>query len=148
MNRKFKVTLPALGSVFLLATVLLAAQDTPAPAPLNARQTARVRGLVQTTQSEVTQLQNRLAERQRELDRVYSQYKLDEPAARKLQEEIVELQRRLLASHHQMHVGLRAIVDQKQYERLRERLEQILHPGAATNTKEPSKNTPSPSPKL
>ena len=147
MNGKFKVTLTALGSVFLLATVMLAAQDAPVPAPLNTRQIERVRGLVETTQSEVTQLQTRLAERQRDLDRVYTQYRLDEPAARKLQEEIVELQRRLLASHHQMHVGLRSIVDQKQYERLRGRLEQILHSGTAIGIKEPSKTTRSPSPK-
>jgi len=52
-----------------------------------------LRPIVQGTQHETARAQARLTECQRELAGLYARYELDEAAARKLQDEIVEIQR-------------------------------------------------------
>jgi hypothetical protein len=107
-------------------------EHAPAPAPLTERQLQRIRPLARANQDETARLQTRLAERQRALAAVYTQYALGETEARKLQEEIVELQRQLLASHHRMQQELRAVVSAEQFDRLRRRLEQNMTPRPAS----------------
>lgn len=118
--------LRTLAATLVLAstTVWLPAQDQPAPAPLTEPQLQRIRPIVQGTQAETARAQARLAECQRELAGLYARYELDEAAARKLQDEIVDLQRQLLTAHHRMQKALRATVNAEQFERLRRRLEQ------------------------
>ena len=124
--------------VLILATLiacssLCSAADEPlSPPPLSPEQIVRVRKLVQSVQTEAALLQARLDQRQRELGEVYTVYELDEPRAQKLQAEIVELQRLLLANHHRMQVELRAIVSRERFEFLRKRLANVAHP-ATTN---------------
>ena len=91
-------------------------------------QLERIRPVIQRTQAETARLQTRLSECQRELAALYARYELDETAARKLQDEIVESQRQLLTAHHRMQHALRETLDAKQFERLRRRLEQALAP--------------------
>jgi hypothetical protein len=82
--------------------------------------------------------QARLDQRQRELGEVYTAYELDEPRAQKLQAEIVELQRLLLANHHRMQAELRAIVSRERFEFLRKRLANfVTSPGSDREAPEP-----------
>jgi septal ring factor EnvC (AmiA/AmiB activator) len=122
----------------LLVTVLLAgstttglpAQDAPASQPLTEKQLQRIRPIIHRTQAETARLQTRLAECQRELAALYAHYDLDEAAAHQIQDEIVDLQRQLLTSHHRLQKALRDTVNAGQFERLRKRLEQ---PGSPTS---------------
>jgi septal ring factor EnvC (AmiA/AmiB activator) len=131
MNTKNLMTTLAATLVVAFTTVWLPAQDATAPAPLTDQQLQRMRPIIQATQTETARTQARLAECQRELVTLYARYDLDEAAARKLQDEIVELQRRLLTSHHRMQKALRATVSQEQFERLRRRLELSSAPSPA-----------------
>jgi len=120
------------------AILLSADADPPSPPPLSQEQLVRVRGLVQEVQAQATLLQARLDQRQRELADVYTVYELDEPRAQKLQAEIVELQRRLLANHHRMQAELRAIVSRERFEFLRKRLANVVtSPGLDRKAPEP-----------
>jgi hypothetical protein len=133
MNAQRIHTALAATLLLVLTGLWLRAQDRPAPAPLTEPQLHRIRPIVQGTQAETARAQARLTECQRELATLYARYDLDEAAARKLQDEVVELQRRLLTAHHRMQKALRATVNAEQFERLRRRLEQMAVSGAATN---------------
>jgi len=125
MNRiRVWKALPVLVLITILAGRILTASETAAA--LTKEQISDVGRLVRSTQDKVTLLQARLGERQRELGAAYSQYKIDAANSRRLQGDIIDLQRQLLDCHHQMHVELRKIVDEKQFERLRRRLEQMM----------------------
>ena len=131
MNTKNLMTTLAATLVLASTTAWLLAQDATAPAPLTDQQLQRIRPIIQGTQAETARAQSRLAECQRELATLYARYDLDEAAARKLQDEIVELQRRLLTTHHRMQIALRATVNAEQFDRLRRRLEQMTAPSPA-----------------
>lgn len=124
-------------AVLIACSPLCSAADESAPPPLSPEQIVRVRKLVQSVQTEAVLLQARLDQRQRELAEVYAVYELDGPRAQKLQAEIVELQRRLLANHHRMQAELRAIVSRKRFEFLRKRLAYVTSPGSNGKTPEP-----------
>jgi len=130
MNSKWMIPLLATALVAGPATIWLLAQDAPPPAaaPLTDQQLQKIRPVIRGAQAETARRQNRLGECQRELAVLYARYDLDEAAARKLQDEIVELQRQLLTAHHRMQKALRASVDAAQFERLRRRLEQTSAP--------------------
>ena len=114
---------------------LVTAEDRP-PLKFPQEQTVRVRRLVGAVQTEAILLQARLDERQRELAELYTQYELDDQRALKLQDEIVELQRALLANHHRMQVELREIVDQERFTILRQRLRYLVTPTAPAAPKQ------------
>jgi hypothetical protein len=143
MKRIFMMKwIPLIAWLLASASAPLFAQPEPAPLPpLTERQIIQVRELVQATQSRITFLQARLNERQRDLARVYAQYDLDETQARKLQEEIIELQRQLLSGHHRMQTELRTIVGRERFDFLRARLEQALSFDPVTAPKNPD-NSP------
>jgi Spy/CpxP family protein refolding chaperone len=126
MNSKWMIPLLATALVAGPTTVWLLAQDAPPPATpyLTEQQSKKISPIIRGTQAETARLQTRLGECQRELAALYAHYELDEAAARKLQDEIVELQRQLLTAHHRMQKALRAVVTAEQFERLRRRLEQ------------------------
>ena len=128
MNSKWMIPLLATLLVAGPTTAWLLAQAAPAPPPLTEAQLERIRPVIQRTQAETARLQTRLSECQRELAALYARYELDETAARKLQDEIVESQRQLLTAHHRMQHALRETLDATQFERLRRRLEQALAP--------------------
>ena len=122
----------------LSGTPPLGTAEPPSPPPLTEGQLVRLRELVHGVQSQATLLQARLDERQRALAEVYTAYELDEERARKLQAEIVELQRSLLANHHTMQVELRAIVARDRFEVLRRRLAYVVAPPAAADRDPPA----------
>jgi len=144
MNLRRILTTLAATLVLASTTVWLLAQNPPAPAPLTEQQLERIRPIVQGTQAETARAQARLAECQRELAGLYARYELDEAAARKLQDEIVDLQRQLLTAHHRMQKALRATVNAEQFERLRRRLEQAAaaDPEASGQSTSRSQTTP------
>jgi hypothetical protein len=134
----------AVAAILAGCATLVTAEETP-PVKLLQEQTVRVRQLVGAVQAEATLLQAKLDERQRELAELYTQYELDEPRAQKLQSEIVELQRALLANHHRMQVELRVIVDRERFLVLRQRLRYILAPTPAperVSPAQPQKSVP------
>jgi len=109
-----------------LALCLIAAD----PPPLTEDQLARLRELVKVTQDRATDLKKQLDAKQMELGGLYARYHLDAARAEKLQAEIVELQRQLLANYHRLHVELRTIVGEERFSTLRQRLDRLLAPTA------------------
>ena len=112
----------------LMAVLAVATQDSAPPPPLTSTQLARVRELVSKNQNKSALQQARLSACQSALAWVYARFELDEKEAQKLQIEIVELQRQLLANHHQMQVEVRKVVGKERFEMLRRRLERVLTP--------------------
>lgn len=126
-------------SFFLSAALLVMGQgDKPAPPPLTEEQTMRLRELVRGTQSKAAELQAQLDERQRELAALYADYDLNERQAQRLQLEIVDLQRQMLANYHTMQTELRKIVGKERFEVLRQRLNRVVPP-AGVKEPEPKK---------
>lgn len=126
-------------SFFLSAALLVMGQgDKPAPPPLTEEQSMRLRELVRSTQSKAAELQTQLDERQRELAALYADYDLNERQAQRLQLEIVDLQRQMLANYHTMQTELRKIVGKERFEVLRQRLNRVVPP-AGVKEPEPKK---------
>lgn len=104
------------------------------PPPLTTVQVEQVRTLIKRTQTEQARLKTELARSQKELAACYDVFELDEPQVEKLQKEIVELQRGLLASHHSMQTELRTIVGEERFKILSKRIANALRsPAAAPN---------------
>jgi peptidoglycan hydrolase CwlO-like protein len=122
MNRRTTLILMiatvAVSSIGLVGT----GADPASPAPLSTEQLDQVRSLVKRTQSEQTRLKSALAESQEKLAECYTVFELDEKQVDKLQEEIIELQRKLLASHHSMQTELRTIVGPERFKILSRRI--------------------------
>jgi peptidoglycan hydrolase CwlO-like protein len=113
------------GALISVAATLAAAQNSTPP-PLTAEQVAQVRALVQRTQTEQAQLKTALAEAQEKLAECYSSFELDDDRINGLQAEIIDLQRKLLASHHTMQKELRPIVGPERFRILIRRIENAL----------------------
>jgi hypothetical protein len=119
----------------LLCGLLAAGQAPAAPSPLTGDQLARLREVVRATQATAQRLQKDLAERERLLAEKYAQFDLDAAGAEKLQGEIVDLQKQLLANYHALQVELRKLVGPERFAQLKQRLDNALRP----KPKSPSK---------
>lgn len=115
-----------MGAASLVLVALLLPGQTAAP--LTREQSEKLRELVQRTQQESAALRGELEKRQQELVRRYEDYALDAAAVEKLQEEILGLQRKLLASYHRMHVEMRAVVDRERFLTLNQRISRLVGP--------------------
>ena len=104
----------------------LAQAGKPDPPPLTEEQQAKVRKLATETQKEAARLKALLDERQKELAAVYSKYELDEKRATKLETEILDIQRKMLANYRKMQVELRTLVGEERFNLLRRRLDNML----------------------
>jgi hypothetical protein len=112
-------------------TVLLALLLSPAairadPPPLTEDQKARISRLANETKQEADRLKSLLDQRQVELANLYAQYKLDEDKASKVENEILDLQRQMLADYRKMHLELRTLVGEERFNLLRRRLDNML----------------------
>ena len=76
----------------------------------------------------IRMLQSQLEDKQRQLARVYGSYELNERLAAKIEAEIVELQKQMLANYHRMQVEMRTIVEKERFDVLRQRLERAIAP--------------------
>jgi len=113
-------------AVSLLATVLL--DDKPQPPPLTEKQRTEIQALVRAIQSEMTAIRSRLEQAQKELARHYAEFDLDVAAVDKLEADIIDLQKRQLASYRKLHVELRKIVGRERFAVLRQRIDNVLNP--------------------
>src|SRR5262249_29698837 len=88
--------------LFLLLAA--AADPVPEPPPLTEDQRARISKLANDTKQEADRLKGLLDQNQRALAGVYDQYELDEAKATKLEAEILDVQKQMLANHRKMQV--------------------------------------------
>jgi hypothetical protein len=113
-------------ATFLAALLVLAPDQPPAPPPLTEEQRARLTRLAQDAQKESARLKGLLEEHQRELARVYAEYELDDERAARLEAEILDLQRQMLAGYRKVQVELRAIVGKERFMIIKKRLDNVL----------------------
>ena len=112
--------------VGLIALLLSAPAVAADPPPLTDEQKARISKLANETKQESDRLKALLDLRQRELAEVYAKYKLDEDQVTKLEAEVLDLQRQMLANHRKMQVELRTLVGEERFNLLRRRLDNML----------------------
>lgn len=117
------MTQPAFVIAALMALAPAQAADPP---PMTPEQRARLTHLAAEAQEETARLKTQLETRQQELARVYAEYDLDEKRADKLEAEILELQKHMLASYRKVQVELRATVARERFLVLKKRLDNIL----------------------
>ncbi|HKA06292.1 MAG TPA: hypothetical protein VKD71_03480 [Gemmataceae bacterium] len=96
------------------------------PPPLTDDQKARISKLANETKQESERLKALLDLRQKDLAAVYSEYQLDEDRATKLEAEVLDLQRQMLANYRKMQVELRTLVGEERFNLLRRRLDNML----------------------
>lgn len=111
-------------SVLLFVALLLSPVQTSPP--LTRDQYDKVRELVSSTQHTAERLQAELDRRQRELVQRYGAFELDAAAVEKLQREVLDLQRKLLANYHRMQVELRTIVGKERFQVLSQRINNVI----------------------
>jgi hypothetical protein len=111
---------------FCLAAVLAGPGADPQPPPLTEDQLTKVRALVKTYQEEQTALKALLEKAQKKLADCYARYELNEPEVKALQDEILDVQGKLLRSYHAMQKELRAIVGPERFLILSRRIENAL----------------------
>jgi hypothetical protein len=109
--------------IFFFCTVTFARADPP---PLTEEQRLRIAKLANDTKQEADRLKALLDRRQQELANVYAVYKLDEDRAAKLEADILDIQKQMLANHRKMQVELRTLVGEERFNLLRRRLDNML----------------------
>src|SRR5262245_62689579 len=109
--------------VVLMASPPTAWAEAP---PLTDDQKARISSLANETKQESERLKALLDLRQKELAAVYAEYKLDEDRTTKLEVDILDLQRQMLANYRKMQIELRTLVGEERFNLLRRRLDNML----------------------
>lgn len=112
------------------------------PPPLSAEQVKQVRQLTQRTQNEQSRLAKALASAQEALSGCYAEYDLNTERVNRLQAEILELQRDLLANHHSLQTELRKIVGAERFKILSRRIENALRSPAREPTQDLKREMP------
>ena len=114
-------------SAILLALCLGAGQEPkPELPPLTEEQRQRISKLANDAQQEAIRLRGLLEKRQQDLTRLYGEYELDEKEAKKIEAEILDLQKQLLVNYHKMQVELRTLVSKERFVVLKKRLDNLL----------------------
>jgi hypothetical protein len=115
----------------LICTTWMAVSAEPSQMePLHAEQLEQIRDLVRRTKEENDRLKAQFDACQEELMRLYGQFQLDEAAVIRKQAEILDLQKKMLANHHQLQVGLRQIVGEERFKILNQRILRLLNASA------------------
>ena len=96
------------------------------PPPLTQEQRDRISKLATETQQESIRLKALLEKHQRELTRLYGEYELDAKEAKKIEADILDLQKQLLDNYHKMQVELRTLVGKERFLILKKRLDNLL----------------------
>ena len=115
-----------LRAVCLLGVLSSAAAVAADPPPFTDEQKARISKLANETKQQSERLKALLDLRQKELAAVYAEYKLDEDRAAKLEADVLDLQRQMLANYRKMQVELRTLVGEERFNLLRRRLDNML----------------------
>jgi len=127
-------------SAVLMLVVLLAALAVPAarampsggpPSPpeygrlgLSSDQMRQVRELQQEIHQRLRALESQLREQRQSLEKVYGEYELDVAKARQLNTRINETQQAILDQNLRLQTGLRRILTEEQFDRLKTMIEQ------------------------
>jgi len=111
---------------FCFAVVLSVPAAGTQPPPLTEEQLTKVRTLVKTYQEEQTTLKAQLEKAQKKLADCYSRYELKDDEVKALQDEILEVQGKLLRSYHAMQKELRSIVGPERFLILSRRIDNAL----------------------
>jgi hypothetical protein len=111
---------------FCLAVLLAVPAADPPPPPLTAEQLTKVRALVKTHIEEQAKLKERLDKAQKSLADCYSRYELKDEEVKVFQDEVLEVQGKLLRSYHSMQKELRAIVGPARFLVLSRRIDYAL----------------------
>jgi len=114
-----------IASLYLAAVLSVPGADPPAP-PLSEEQLTKVRTLVKTHQEEQAKLKAQLEKAQQKLADCYSRYELNDDDVKALQDEILEVQGKLLKSYHSMQKELRSIVGPERFKILSRRIDNAL----------------------
>ena len=112
--------------VSLVGPVNLPAGEPTETPPLSDQQRTRIAELAKRTQDESVQLKAQLEEQQRKLAAIYAAYNLDADSATKLETEILDLQRQMLANYRRLQVELRTVVSEERFAILRQQLDHLL----------------------
>lgn len=115
-----------------------AAGQNPEPPPLSEEARTRISNLARETQENSARLKSSLERNQQELARIYAEYDLDERQATKLETEIIEQQRQLLANYRRMQVELRQSVTKERFAILKRRLDLMLESAATKKSETPA----------
>lgn len=110
----------------LLCTLFVAGAATERPAPLTPQQITKLQQVVRRTQDRNVKLKAALDDRQQELMKAYSQFKLREKRISQLHKEIINLQRELLENYRDLQVELRDIVGEQRFIHLKKRIDLFL----------------------
>ena len=113
-------------TMILCASLVLATTTRAEPPPLTEEQRLQIAKLANETKQDADRLKALLDRKQRELADVYALYKLDEEKATKLEAEILNVQKQMLANHRKMQIELRTLVGEERFNLLRTRLELML----------------------
>jgi hypothetical protein len=113
-----------IASLYFIAA--LAVADAPQPPPLTEEQLTKVRTLVKTHQEEQAKLKAQLEKAQKKLADCYSRYELKDDDVKTLQDEILEVQGKLLKGYHSMQKELRSIVGPERFLVLSRRIDNAL----------------------
>ncbi len=124
-----------MSALLLCSTLMFADEPQVKPAPLTSAQYSQLRLLIQRTQERDRELKTALSQRQRELTLVYSQFEFSVDHAERLQSDIIELQRQLLANYHNLQTELRRIVGRERFEILKRRIDNALASDAKNTTR-------------
>jgi hypothetical protein len=126
---------------FVVLIALLGADQRVADPPSLAQpQIAQIRKLIQATKSHDAKINSQLVERQQELIAAYAEFELNEKRIERLQEEVVDLQRQLLANYHRLQMGLRKATGPERFKTVKSRADVYLRSkeGAAESDDPPS----------
>jgi hypothetical protein len=105
---------------------MLSAPGADSPPPLTPEQLTRVQALVKTHQEEQTKLKAQLDKAQRKLADLYARYELKDDDVKALQDEILEVQGKLLRDYHAMQKELRSVVGPERFAILSRRIDNAL----------------------
>jgi hypothetical protein len=122
------------GTSILLALLALP-QGEKQPPPLTEAQRTRIAKLANDTQKETARLRALLEARQKELAAVYGEYELDEKRAARLEAEIIDLQKKMLAAYRKMQIELRTLIGKERFVILKRRLDNMLRSPPAEKDK-------------
>jgi hypothetical protein len=113
-------------ATFVGLVLSLGVAQVPQPPPLTAEQREKIAKLANDTQREAVRLKAQLEKRQRDLNRLYAEYELDEKEAKAIEADIVDLQRQMLANYRTMQTELRTLVGKERFLILKKRLDLML----------------------
>jgi hypothetical protein len=105
------------------------------PPPLTAEQLTKVRDLVKTHIEGQTKLKERLDTAQKSLADCYSRYELKDEDVKGFQDEVLDVQSKLLRSYHATQKELRAIVGPERFLVLSRRIDNALRDPAPESKK-------------